>query len=291
MRSFILAVIFATSCGWHARSSEIRIVPAGQHKLVFIEGDIVSGDYLDVRVALAEVEFPVVLLKSPGGDVVEAMKIGRLLRAHGAATGVAPNFVCTSACAIIWAAGVQRYMAPTSLVGFHAAYTIDGRGEAHVSGWANALVGAYLSELNIGGDAIVFMTSAGPSSVNWINLSIANEIGLQVFVLSDDGLHIERSVEEKAQSREEVALKLPRGYRWIVIQSRESSDEIDPSWWAARTGFYVSMVDTRSGYAAAVIGPFSESEARETMERLSRDGIIPGDAYLSSGNGFITKLW
>jgi hypothetical protein len=52
-----------------------------------------------------------VILDSPGGDVIEAMKIGETIRQHKLITDFPMSSTrCDSACFFIWAAGVQRVM-------------------------------------------------------------------------------------------------------------------------------------------------------------------------------------
>jgi hypothetical protein len=82
-------------------AAEVEVFEAGDGALVFLDGEIVSGDLERVTEALDQLSLPVVLLRSPGGDAREGMAIGRYLRSVGASTGVAPGFLCASACAMI----------------------------------------------------------------------------------------------------------------------------------------------------------------------------------------------
>jgi hypothetical protein len=77
--AFSLAVVFCL--GTHA--AEVRLLVRGDYRSLIIEGPIESGDYehflkvvKDNQGKLADV-----YLLSPGGDFVEAMKIGRAMRA------------------------------------------------------------------------------------------------------------------------------------------------------------------------------------------------------------------
>jgi hypothetical protein len=137
LKKAITSVCMYSALSFEADGAQIRLVPIDDHMMIFIDGPIVKGDFANFSAVLPKVSFPFVLLRSPGGDLEEAIKIGKLLWRYGAA-GVAPDFVCASACATIWVSGWQRYLAPSSLVGFHAAYTIDDLGNEEVSGWANA---------------------------------------------------------------------------------------------------------------------------------------------------------
>jgi hypothetical protein len=107
-----------------------------------ITGEVVPGD--DARFKSIISTMPAggfIYLESPGGSALTAIAIGRLIRARGLNTSITAG-TCASACGIIWLAGVRRHIGPTGKVGFHAAYngvTLEQ------SGFANALIGAYLN--------------------------------------------------------------------------------------------------------------------------------------------------
>lgn len=58
-----------------------------------------------------------VILNSPGGSVLAAMRIGELLRANDATVWV--NGQCSSACIFVLAGGVERYLLNESQIGLH----------------------------------------------------------------------------------------------------------------------------------------------------------------------------
>lgn len=65
---------------------------------------------------------PLVLLDSRGGEVVAAMRIGRLLRQHTAWVWVDKGAECASACVFILAGGVERNIATGARVLLHRPY-------------------------------------------------------------------------------------------------------------------------------------------------------------------------
>ncbi len=75
------------------------------------------ADWLDGRDLPAAVT-----LHSTGGSVMDALDIGRALRAAGAATRVEAGQVCLSACPYILAAGTDRAADPQGYVGVHQHY-------------------------------------------------------------------------------------------------------------------------------------------------------------------------
>ena len=202
------AVLFFAS---GASAAEIRLVSTGAPvDMVVIRGEIVAGDAERFLNIIRSVDIGAVLLESPGGDLIDGLVIGRAIRTAGFTTGVAPDTACASACALAWLAGTTRYMDPSALVGFHAAY-IEDSGRKSESGVGNALVGAYLNELGLGFEAVVFVTSAAPNEMDWLNAAKAQRVGIDVVLLKADGA--EETIEQVA------ALKLPSGFRWIVLES------------------------------------------------------------------------
>jgi hypothetical protein len=95
-----------------------------QGALIVATGPIEPGDadrfdaFLD---GLAELPGQVAL-HSPGGDVDEALEIGRRLRARDLSTTILPGTICLSACPYILAAGVERVVSLRGSVGLHQHY-------------------------------------------------------------------------------------------------------------------------------------------------------------------------
>jgi hypothetical protein len=82
-------------------------------------------------------------------------------------------------CGVIWLAGSQRFLSETSKVGFHAAYRADGS----ESGQANAVVGAYLSDLGLSYAAIAFLTRSSPEAMTWLSSTDATRLGITYSLL------------------------------------------------------------------------------------------------------------
>lgn len=182
--SIIFLLEFSVS---NSFAAEIELIDTGTSvDLIYIQGEIESVDSDKFRRVVSKTTHGNILLESPGGDLLAGLQIGEQIRSRGFSTGVAPEMACASACALAWLAGSTRYMAPSALIGFHAAY-IETNGEAQESGVANALVGAYLTELGLGMDAIIFATSAGPDEMNWLNAAQALSAGIDLTILTSDG--------------------------------------------------------------------------------------------------------
>lgn len=280
-RAASLCCLFAgTTAG---AAAEISVVPAGPEiTLVVVSGEFTAGDAQAFRALTSGLRNAAVLLEGPGGILVEGLDIGRAINSRGFATGVGPGAVCSSACALAWAGGSPRYMAPNALIGFHAAYEDPG-GEAMTSSVGNALVGAYLSEIGFREEGIIFATSAGPDGMLWLDLLSADALGIPVVALEN----AEKS--EGPQEETTIPLQLPRGYRWIVLASAKDVDSL-PRLDEAIFPHFTMTVSTSTGYLAAVVGPFTAESAEQLLANWILDASVPGDAYLSSGNGFVGRL-
>lgn len=164
--------------GASAQAAKIQhIVVSKDFGLITIEGDIVPGDVERFRQLSLRYPKAIVGLDSPGGYVMPAMEIGRLIRMAGFATLVPEDSSCVSSCALIWVAGTRRLMSPQGRVGFHASY-LDNNGRLEESGVANALVGSYLTQLSFSQRAIVFATTASPTSVLWLTRANSEAAGI-----------------------------------------------------------------------------------------------------------------
>jgi hypothetical protein len=169
-----------------------------------LRGKIIAGDYEKVRQALRDSwpHLTEINLDSPGGSVLEALKIGRLLRKYlitatvsraeaqhpPSAPGPAPPFdpskpytvlpapsdswVCASACALIWFGGVER----SGTVGLHRPRITDpdfasASPEEATKRYRLLLsaIEAYLTEMEAPRPIIDQMLATGSSEIRWID--------------------------------------------------------------------------------------------------------------------------
>ena len=153
-----------------ARGAEIDHSPGttGDVAVILISGEIKTGD--DQKFRELSVRYPeaIVGLDSSGGAIVPALEIGRMIRLRGYITAVLDDATCTSACALIWLAGNPRMLSSSGALGFHATYK-DVGGRLVETGVGNAMVGHYLSQMNLPEKAVIFATSASPYEISWLS--------------------------------------------------------------------------------------------------------------------------
>ena len=108
--TFLLFALLCSTTGW-VRAAEFS-TGGGFH----ISGPIEKGDYaklaryvIDAKhIERINIFLNRITLDSPGGDVDEALKIARLIEMSYALIFVEKNAVCSSACFLLWSAGVTR---------------------------------------------------------------------------------------------------------------------------------------------------------------------------------------
>jgi hypothetical protein len=142
----------------------------GARTMIMVVGDLVPEDSDQFRTKTLGISSSsaTVTFQSNGGNVVAAIEIGTQIRLKNWTTVVPADATCASACALAWLGGTRRLTHSTARIGFHAAYINQG-GHIIEKGAANALVGAYLNELGLSKEAIFYITSADPSSMQWLS--------------------------------------------------------------------------------------------------------------------------
>lgn len=90
-------------------------------KITRLTGEM--GKLLKTRVRVGKVHFD-----SPGGDLHEAMKVGRIIRDNLMVTQVTHDSICSSACVVAFLGGVFRI--PVGPMGIHSFYSKEFLGQA-----------------------------------------------------------------------------------------------------------------------------------------------------------------
>jgi len=163
-----------------AKAAEITVKPLENGStLVAVDGELKLDDIETFRMraealplAKTTVEF-----RSKGGSLLAGIRIGALIRMKKFTTVVPDGAQCASACALAWLGGTRRFVGEYSSIGFHTAYIFKAAGPIE-SGPGNAILGAYLNQLGLSEKAIVYITHAAPTSMQWMSLEEAAEYGI-----------------------------------------------------------------------------------------------------------------
>jgi hypothetical protein len=146
---------------------------------VYITGEILFDDNVRFIRHLPNNKPDYIVLESSVGNLEAGLEIGRIVRNLDLKTVVFANRRCSSACSMVWLAGVVRWLSPNAFIGFHAAS--DGNGNITSDG--NAVVGSYLGKLGFNDAFIRYATSAPPDSMQWLSEEDAKRYGVTVFTL------------------------------------------------------------------------------------------------------------
>jgi hypothetical protein len=144
-----------------------------------------------------------ILIHSPGGSVPDAGAMGELIRARGLAVAVARTLIancpetapkcpdgpgkaitggatCASACVLVLAAGVERFVGPVPLVGVHQITTTvkEIEGVAHLTSTRklyeqqgiDTAVESYLAAMGVGDPVMALMRKTSAASIRWLSL-------------------------------------------------------------------------------------------------------------------------
>lgn len=200
MRVPVLLVAGAALLSAHpARAADIVVEAfSGPVPVITIRGEIQAGDDLKFTRFAAVLATAIVELDSTGGRLAPALTIGDTLGRKGFSTYVGPHAVCSSACGLIWLAGKPRVKQATAAIGFHAAYVPDGQGIDRENGLSNALIGSYMTRLELGTDAIMFATAAGPGGMAWITPEDGARYGIPFEVVEDDIANLRTAAPSRA---------------------------------------------------------------------------------------------
>jgi hypothetical protein len=178
----VLAIVVSLLAPHAVEAASIEVRQVDATALVMVEGDLELTDIEIFRSKVAPLSRATVAFRSDGGSLLAGIRIGMLIRVKNFTTMVPDAAQCASACAVAWLGGARRYLGTGSKVGFHAAYVQRAGGTAE-SGPGNAVLGAYLDQIGLPEDAIVYITQAAPNSMKWLNMDEAAQHGIDVELL------------------------------------------------------------------------------------------------------------
>ena len=137
-------------------SAELRfdLKQADGGPFVLVSGDFAYSDSLEEFSRLVRENHPLfVTFDSPGGNVVKAIELGRLIRQSGLSTVEVKQLECASACAFAFFGGVERIAQPGA-IGVHKASlaepnapTVEGAVSSIQELTANEM--AYMGEMGV----------------------------------------------------------------------------------------------------------------------------------------------
>ena len=181
MRSIlILILLLCASTGSRAADIDVRRLDNGS-TLIVIDGKFELSDVESFRSKIASLPAgkATVAFESKGGRLLSGIRLGSMIREKRFSTVVADSGSCVAACALAWLGGAKRFVGQGARVGFQAAYILKSDVPTE-SGPGNAILGAYLNQLGLSEKAILYVTRASPTSMQWLTMTDAEANGIAV---------------------------------------------------------------------------------------------------------------
>lgn len=150
---------------------------------IVVHGEIVAGrSYQVLENALSKLPTDtIVVLNSPGGNPIEAIKMGRMIRARGLETMVVEGDMCASACSFVFMGGIERFADPRT-VGVHRMSLPDGFGTAkegmQLTQEVLGQILDYLHEMGVDAELVRLMMNTPGSEMHWLSSSELRQFGI-----------------------------------------------------------------------------------------------------------------
>ncbi|UOM34278.1 hypothetical protein [Acuticoccus sp. I52.16.1] len=249
-----------------AQAAEIRVVLGeGDRPHVVIAGEIALGDADRFRNAVRDLPPAIVDLDGPGGKLLDALAIGDQVREREDLTSVASGAHCTSACALIWIAGVERVWQDGGSIGFHAAAAREGD-VVRMTASGNAIVGAYLTRLGYPLSVVVMATEADHTSMAYLTADLAARSGLTYRHvprgLRDGRLTATAATPSRHDLAERMARRRDERHEEAVTRAKQFLD------------FYFSSANAPPTALRTLAGRIYADQVDSFGERVSRAELI-----------------
>jgi hypothetical protein len=153
----------------------------GNGWVIYLDGEFKSGDGNRFEQFLKKnnvPEYSTVVINSPGGSLLEGIKLGKIIREYNLNTDIGikkigengsrgyENGICFSACGLAFLGGKFRYMRTGARYGVHRFYASStSPKDLEIAQIISAAIVTYVKEMGVDSDLFNIMTSAGPSEM------------------------------------------------------------------------------------------------------------------------------
>lgn len=168
----------------------IREITIQGYRSIYASGPIQEGDTdrFTAFVRNHHLDAARVVLNSPGGSLLEGVRLGRAIRALNFDTAIGVDrtpltdqrdAICASACAYAFAGGVLRFISPDDgKLGLHQFRTARGPGISEGDAQTvSGLLVAYLSEMGVDAKAFALASVTDPNGIIWLDARDAETLG------------------------------------------------------------------------------------------------------------------
>lgn len=199
LASAILTVVALAASSSSAADFVLSCPPIEGTKIVHcslhITGGIRRGDQKKLTASMArypKIDTLIVKLDSSGGDYLEAINIGQVLRRARAVVAVEGKARCFSSCVLLLAAGVAR--APYGKVGVHRPVSTDTNPTDYEQAQREfrqleTITRAYLRDMNLPEDLFNAMATVPPHELKILSKSELRQYGLSIADPVDENIN------------------------------------------------------------------------------------------------------
>ena len=162
---------------------DFRMLGMGLRQTIYADGVITVGtaERLSQFMAANDVGPGAMIgFNSPGGNLADSLRIGRLIRQRDMQTNVArrgvalapgdPAAICYSACSLAFLGGAVRYVPPPAMFGVHrfsmSENNLTGEQAMDLSQMQSSEIAEYVNFLGVRPDFITEMNRSGPTDVS-----------------------------------------------------------------------------------------------------------------------------
>jgi hypothetical protein len=170
---FAFTILSVLSTGLIARAATLTTTAGKDGNVtVSLNGEITDGDSDALKTIIQTANddghfVALVRLNSPGGSVLEGVKIAEIIQFGKISTSVIGKSICASACFVVFAAGSEKYVNYTASVGVHGASNQSGE-ETVQSSAATVTMARIVKELGVPPSIIGKMVITPPDEVVWL---------------------------------------------------------------------------------------------------------------------------
>lgn len=261
---------------------QVHSIDSGE-KYVLITGTIESTDDLGEFRRLVELERPqAVTFFSPGGNVVKAMELGRLIRSAGLVTFQIRSGECASACALAFMGGVSRGADPGS-IGVHKASFNDSStvGVADAVSAVQQLTAeeiAYMAEMGVDPSLLQLALQYDSDDIRYLSASEMERFRVTTADRSGEPTAESRSVPVVASAPPDAEITHPREIS-LAIPVPKTGSVLHPK-----------------NKASLRVAPAPDARALKAMPNGTRIRIakVKGDWFLvrsGEAQGYLHKTW
>jgi len=178
----VLAILLTWSTVYPASAANFKSAAMKDGRIVIsISGEITEGDTDGFKAAVKAANdagklVTSIRLNSPGGSLLEGVKLADAVRFGKIATNVGHDATCASACFLVFAAGETKFANYTAQIGVHGASDQAGE-ETAQSGAATISMARIAKELGVPAAIIGRMVVTPPSDMVWLTPADLRSMG------------------------------------------------------------------------------------------------------------------